>query len=1060
MGTEIEDLKRPPEPETPEVARHEAPGEPPPDGARRPGLELAAVREKLAESRGPEYWRSLEELAATPEFSEMLHREFPRQAAEWPEGVSRRGFLELSAASLALAGLTACTRQPAERIVPYVRQPEDIVPGRPLYYATSMELSGAGIGLLVESHLGRPTKAEGNPGHPASLGATDVFAQAAILGLYDPDRAQVFTRLGKISTWSRFVDALTPRLRALEALGGEGLRILSETVTSPTLAALRARILERFPRSRWHQWEAAGPHAARAAAVSAFGSPTGTHYDLSKADVILSLDGDFLTSGSGWVRHARHFASRRRVDEGAVMNRLYCVESTPTATASQADHRLALPPSGVGLFAAALGAELGVPGALGIDLSSLPRAEEVARWVRAVAKDLAAHRGASLVLAGESTAPEVHVLAHAINEHLGNVGTTVVHTEPLEAAPEDQLAGLRQLTADMQAGTVDTLLILGGNPVYDTPADVDFAAALTRVPLRAHHGLYLDETSAWCQWHVPAAHFLETWGDTRAFDGTIAPVQPLIEPLYGGKSVHEFLAPLGDIPDLTAYEAVRGHWQGAVLPAEGDFETAWRRALHDGIVPGTAAAPKAVTVSPASVAAAARALAAAGPAGDGTFELALRPDPAVYDGRFANNGWLQELPRPLTRLTWGNALMLAPRDAERLGVSTESLVTVEGDGRSLVAPVWVLPGQAEGTATLHLGHGREAAGRVGTGVGVNASALRTTGSLWTLRGVRITPAPGSHRLASTQTHQDMELQTAEAETRHLVRHGTLGEYRADPHFVAAMGHGAPGREESLYPGHAYDGHAWGLNVDLSSCLGCNACVLACQSENNIAVVGREQVLAGREMHWIRIDRYYQGDLDLPHTHHQPVMCMHCEQAPCEVVCPVAATVHSPEGLNEMVYNRCVGTRYCSNNCPYKVRRFNFLLYSDFETETLKMMRNPDVTVRSRGVMEKCSYCVQRINHARIDAKREGRKIRDGEITTACQQACPAEAITFGDINDPDSAVSRKKASPLDYGLLEDLDTRPRTTYRAKLSNPNPELASGEGPGAHGAGTRGQGGHGA
>ncbi|HEX4953326.1 MAG TPA: TAT-variant-translocated molybdopterin oxidoreductase [Thermoanaerobaculia bacterium] len=1020
-----------------------------PREAGAPGLDLAQVREKLAAAEGPEYWRSIEELADTPEFRDMVHREFPRQASEWPEGVSRRGFLELSAASLALAGLTACTRQPEEKIVPYVRQPEELVPGRPLFYATSMELAGDSLGVLVESHMGRPTKVEGNPEHPASLGATDVFAQASILGLYDPDRSQSVTHLERIATWGDFSTALLGRIQALKALQGEGLRILTQTVLSPTLAAQIEDVLARLPKARWHQWEAAGAHSARAAARAAFGADAAIRYDFAKADVVVALDADFLTSGPGWVRHARAFAGRRKAawKKGeAKMNRLYAVESSPTVTSTQADHRLALPPQGVAAFAASLAAAVGVPGAAAGDLGAFAQA---ASWVAAVAEDLKAHRGASIVIAGDCAPPELHVLAHALNEALGNAGATVLYTEPVEARAEDQIASIRGLTEDMRAGKVDTLLILGGNPVYDAPADLGFAEALLKVPFRAHLSMHRDETTAWCPWHLPASHFLEAWSDTRCFDGTAAVVQPLIEPLYpSAKSAHEVMALLGATTDATGYELVRGHWQRTVLAGAGaGFEAAWRKAVHDGVAGVGAAASKAVPVAADAVA---RACAAARESGGG-MALLFRPDPGLYDGRFANNGWLQEVPRPLTKLTWDNALLLSPREAEKLGLATESIAEVAAGGKKLALPVWVLPGHAEGCATVHLGWGRSRAGKVGSGVGVDVYPLRTSAALWQAGGVTITKGSGEHTLASAQTHQDIELQTREATKRHLVRHGTVEQFEKNPHFVGEMGHHTPAADETMYPPHAYNGYSWGLAIDLSSCVGCNACVVACQSENNIPVVGKEQVAGAREMHWIRIDRYFQGDLDDPAVHMQPVMCMHCELAPCEVVCPVAATVHGPEGLNEMVYNRCVGTRYCSNNCPYKVRRFNFLLYSDFETEVLRMAKNPDVTIRSRGVMEKCTYCVQRINLARIDAKREGRKIKDGEVVTACQQACPAEAIVFGDLNDAGSEVNSWKASELNYGLLDDLNTRPRTTYLAKLSNPNPALGGGA---AHSSGHEG------
>ncbi len=1030
----------------------------------RKELDLDGVRQRLQQAQGPQYWRSLEELAGSDEFQELLHREFPRFAAEWPSeengnagnGVSRRGFLELAASSLALAGLTACTRQPAETIVPFVRQPENYIPGHPLYYATAIELAGTALGLLAESHLGRPTKLEGNPEHPASLGATDALAQASVLSLYDPDRSQTQSYLGQISSWEDLAAEIRTSLPALEALQGDGLRILTRTVSSPTLAAQLTALEERLPKARWHQYEPCGDHAARAAAMAAFGRPLATRYDFSRADVILALDADFLTSGPGSVRYAKDFSRRRRsgLAQGGAqgMNRLYVAESSPSNTGATADHRLALAPSELLRFTAALAAELHVPGAAsgaGAEEELSPPARE---WIATVAADLAAHRGSCAVVPGVYAAPQVHLLAQAINATLGNVGSTVLHSEPGEARPEDQLASIGQLVADMRAGKVDTLLILEGNPAYDAPADLDFAETmLAQVKTRIHLSLYRDETSEYCQWHIPAAHFLESWSDCRAFDGTASIVQPLIEPLHGGRTAHEVVALFSDRAGATAHELVQEHWQG-----QGLDETGWRRALHDGVIAGTASATLTAEINQAAVA-----QACSESASRMDLELCLRPDPSVFDGRFANNAWLQELPKSLTKLTWDNAFLISPATAEEHGLKTEDLVEVRLGERKVVGPVWIMPGQADRAVTVHLGYGRTHAGRVGNGAGFNAYPLYTASTVNATVDIAVELAAtgATYPLSSTQQHFAVELQSEEAHERHLVRHADYATYQHQPDFAQHMGHPPPGPEESMFPPWEYNGYAWGLAVDLNSCTGCNACVTACQSENNIPVVGKVQVANGREMHWIRIDRYYQGDLEDPDVHFQPVMCMHCEQAPCEVVCPVAATTHSSEGLNDMVYNRCVGTRYCSNNCPYKVRRFNFLSYTDHDSDLLAMARNPDVTVRSRGVMEKCSYCVQRINQARIEAKKQDREIRDGEIKTACQQACPADALTFGDINDADSAVSRTKASPLNYTLLGDLGTRPRTTYLAKVTNPNPALtrAAGE-AGGHGQPTH-EGGHG-
>jgi MoCo/4Fe-4S cofactor protein with predicted Tat translocation signal len=982
-------------------------------------LDLASLRARLARGEGPDFWRSLDELAQTPEFEEYLHQEFPTQASEWADPVGRREFLKLMGASLALAGLAGCTSPPGDRIVPYVKAPEEIIPGKPLFFATTLSLGGYGLGVLVESHTGRPTKIEGNPNHPASLGSTDAFTQAAILSLYDPDRAQVVTQTGQVSTWPAFIAALAPPLEAQKRRQGDGLRILTETVTSPTLAGQLRGLLARFPGAKWHQYEPAGRDAVRAGARLAFGEVVNTVYRFDRADVVLALDADFLASGPGSVRYARDFAARRHPGAAEpAMNRLYAVESAPTPTGACADHRLALRPSEIETFTRALARALGVE-----DGSGTAPAAAAVPWVAAVAADLKQHAGACVVVAGDQQAPLVHALAHAMNRVLGNVGRTVLYTDPVEASPEDEMASLRELTADMQAGRVELLFILGGNPVYAAPADIPFAEALKKVPLRIHLGLYEDETSALCQWHIPEAHPLEAWSDARAFDGTRSLVQPLIAPLYGGRSVHELLSVLIDGTARPGYDILREYWRSQLK--SGDFEREWRSALHDGVVAGTAL-PARVPAMRLTV----PAPRAAGGA-QGTLEVSFRPDPAVWDGRFANNGWLQELPRPLTKLTWDNAARLSPATAQRLGVASEDVLDLELGGRKLAAPVWIDPGHADQTLTLALGFGRTRAGRVGTGVGFNASLLRTAGAPWAVAGCTARRTGDRHRLATTQT-------TSLMEGRHLVRSASLAEFRKDPEFARALGHD-PAPDMTFYPEFTSEPNAWGMAVDLTACTGCGACVVACQAENNVPVVGKEQVLRGRAMHWLRIDRYFQGGPDAPQIHHQPVACMQCELAPCEPVCPVGATVHSGEGLNDMVYNRCVGTRYCSNNCPYKVRRFNFLQYADVETPSLQLLHNPNVTVRSRGVMEKCTYCVQRINAARITAKREGREIRDGEVVTACQAACPTQAITFGNLKDPKSRVVALKADPRSYGLLADLNTRPRTSYLARVRNVNPEL---------------------
>jgi len=994
-------------------------------------LDVATVRERLAERRGPEYWRSLEEVASTPAFEEMLHREFPRFAAEWPTEVSRRNFLQLAAASLGLAGLTACTRQPIEHIVPYVRQPEELLPGRPLYFATSVAIGAVAEPVLAETHEGRPTKLEGNAEHPASRGSSSALVQASILGLYDPDRSQAVTYAERISTWPDLQKALGAALAGLASKEGAGLRLLTGPTSSPTEAALVNEILTSYPRAKWHRWDPSGPDAALEGARAAFGRPVGLVFDLELADVVLSLDADLLASGPGSVAHAGQFAARRRpTPERPEMNRLYVAETTPSPTGTMADHRLPLRPSQFGPLVVALAAALGVPGASapgGLD-------DRLSRWVNAAARDLAAHRGRSLVVAGPTLPAAAHALVFAINDVLGNVGETVRLTEPHVADPVSGLESLSELARDLRSGAVELLIVSGANPVYDAPSDLDFASALNREGvIRLHHGLYADETAELCHWHLPAAHDLESWGDGRAYDGTVTLRQPLIEPLYGGKSLAELLAVVAGRGETPGHDLLRQQWEGL---SDDEF----RRAVHDGFVADSA--PPAVAAAPAILSA--QILELAAPTPSTGVELALREDPTLVDGRYANNGWLQELPKPVTKLTWHNALYLSTRTAERLGVHNEQVVEIEITGRKAAVPAWIVPGQADETAVLHLGYGRRRGGRVADGVGVSAYALQTSAARWGATGVTLAATSDTRELACTQGHYSIDTwlkdETEEAGHRHVVRGGTLEEYRANPEFVREFDHEGLDTNASFAPGYTYDGYAWAMTIDLNACNGCNACVIACQAENNIPVVGAEQVRRGREMQWIRIDRYFQGEIDEPQgIVNQPVPCMQCEQAPCETVCPVGATVHSTEGLNDMVYNRCVGTRYCANNCPYKARRFNFLLYQDFDTPQLQLQRNPNVTVRSRGVMEKCTYCVQRINKARIASEREGRKVHDGEIRTACEQACPSHAIVFGNQNDVDSAVARSKRDPRNYALLAELGTRPRTTYLAMVKNPNPEL---------------------
>jgi MoCo/4Fe-4S cofactor protein with predicted Tat translocation signal len=1048
-------------------------------------IDLDAIRAKLAGKKGPQYWRSLEELAETPEFEQFLQDEFPNRATLLP--LDRRSFLKVMGASLALAGLAGCRYQRQEKIIPFVKAPEDVIPGKPLQYATAHTLGTDTIGLLVTSYEGRPTKIEGNPSHPNSLGATDALAQASVLNLYDPDRSQNVTERGEISTWSLFLSAARQAVAVQKRRGGAGLRILTETTTSPTLAAQMAAFLKAFPQAKWHHYDPVGRSSARAAL-----GDVNVVYGFTKADVILSLDADFLLTMPNHVRYASDFADRRRVRTKAIgpeqpaqstMNRLYVAESAPTITGAAADHRLPLRASEVEGLARAVAQQMGVaspptPDVGGVSSPVIGGQGAVpANWIPALVKDLQAHRGRSIVMAGDHQSPAVHALAHAMNEALGNIGQTVFYTEPIEALPPnlpataDGAVSLRELTDDMQAGRVEMLLILGGNPAYTAPADIPFAGALatlSNTAFTAHLSLYdgaNNETSALCRWHLPEAHYLEAWSDARTFDGTASIVQPLIEPLFGGKSVHEVLAALFFEPK-PGYDIVRAYWRAHKSSA--NFDREWQKWLNDGVIPGTQVNRRDVTVNPTALATQ-RPTPNAQRQSPNALEVIFRPDPTVWDGRFANNAWLQELPKPLTKLTWDNAALISPATAAALGLApkgpvrtneqplagSDRVVEISVGGRKLRAPIFLMPGHPDGAITLHLGYGRERAGRIGAGTGFNAYALRASAAPWFVTGAQIRATGETYQLVSTHYHNSMNM-----EGRDPILVQTLDEFR-HPEPAGNAEEALQGKNPSITLFDApedyerWDGSKWAMSIDNSACIGCNACVVACQAENNIPVVGKDQVAWGREMHWIRIDRYYKSDpkapdggLGNPQTLFQPVPCMQCEKAPCEVVCPVAATTHSHEGLNQQIYNRCVGTRYCSNNCPYKVRRFNFYKYvagqpnmigGNFDQPLIKLQANPNVTVRGRGVMEKCSYCVQRINAARIESKKADRSLKDGDIQTACQQACPTKAIVFGDISDRNSRVSKLKAEPHDYSLLAELNTRPRTTYLKKLRNPNPEI---------------------
>ncbi len=1003
------------------------------------------------------YWRSLSERAnpddqaPTPEFEVPL---------EPPTSEERRRFLQITGASIALAGTSACRWQ-EDKLLPHVQQPEGTMPGVPRYFMTAMELGGAAVGLRVKSYDGRPIKVDGNPSHPDSLGATNAQHQASVLGLYDPDRSTSFARItgGAVqrATEVEFRVFAREHFRGLVERRGQGLAVLSGATSSPSVSDMKRRWQSRFPEARWYEYEAAETGHDRAGSTLAFGNAHRTHFDLRKARVIVALDADLIACRPDSLALARAWAAGREPEAGS-MNRLYAFESSLSETGSAADHRFSLRSEHIKALAAHLDAELtrrlSPSGELG-PAQPLPAAkfledEALRKIVNAMLGDLAANRGASLVAVGPAQPPEVHAVVHRINALLGNVGVTLHYTS-LGADPKPSpVESLASLVLELSAGNVQTLLILDTNPAYTNPADIDFAAAMARATTKIHQGLYVDETALCCDWHVSQAHFLETWGDVRASDGTISIQQPLIAPLYSGKSPIELLAILS-ADELSEGQAIVQRTLGAVA---ADTRL-WRKSVHDGIVPGSAfprERPVLRALAPFSYAP----NELSGSDVDAAdLELVLIADPRLHDGRFANNGWLQELPETVTKLTWDNALLLSPKTASLLGVQDNTTVSVSVDGRSLTVPAMLSPGQAPGSVKLHLGFGRTAAGSVGghSGtpepsplVGVNAYQLRSK-RLWSFgRGAVVKPTGDGYRLATTQDKHSMD-RIGKFGTQDrlpmLVREANLSEYQEKPDFAQHMVHHPPLLSLWKEP-VKYDAAKWGMSIDLNKCTGCSGCVVACQAENNIPVVGKERVAMGREMHWLRIDRYFKGDPEQPETTHQPVPCMQCEHAPCEQVCPVGATTHSQEGLNDMTYNRCIGTRYCSNNCPYKVRRFNYFNFhedlKDEKNQVKSMAFNPEVTVRFRGVMEKCTYCVQRIQDTKIRATRENRGIEDGEITTACQDACPTQAIWFGDINDSDSRIAKLKANSRDYSLLEELNVRPRTTYLARVKNPHPELA--------------------
>ncbi len=945
----------------------------------------------------PLQWRSLEQLADTPAFRRFVETEWPA-LDRVPSGPQRRQFLKLMAASFALSGLAGCGDDypdPRKEEVPFVNNPERMEPSAQLDYASVTLLDGFANGVLVTTRDGRPLKVEGNPQHPWSRGGTDVFGQASILDLYDPARSQTVRNLGEVSAWLRFRGAMAGPIAELRGDQGAGLRLLTGPVSSPSLLAQIAALRSALPQMHWHAYSPVTRDAVYEGTQMAFGRPLEPRWRFERAHVVVALDGDFLDPGPHQVGVARDWITARQASASGELLTLHAAGSVPNLTWSKADYPVTATPSEIEDLAEGLLGELtGAPGPAGNPV--------VTAWRTRAVAGLQQNRGASLVVAGSTASPRVQELVHRINGALGNIGQSVFYTAPA-VAPAESLADL--VTA-MTGGSVEALVMLGVNPAYDAPASMQFEQALSRVKLKVHAALYEDETALRCDWHVPLAHPLESWGDARSFDGTVGLMQPTIAPLFNGVSAPELMSAVFDTQPMQGQDLLKAFWRGH--DDDAAFAKRWETMLNDGFVAGSAFPAENVTLTAAATRPA--------PAAEQGLTAVFRPDPTVWDGSRANNAWLQELPKPLTKLTWDNAVYVSPALAVREMLGHGDVVAIELDGRKTEGPVWILPGQADGVVGVTLGYGRFVHDMLSAGIGYNGYALRGADP-WRASGVTLTKTGRSVAFATTQDHNSME-------GHDFVRVQHEGE--------PPVGETTSWTQPTLYDAPRRDADtAWGMVIDLDACIGCNACVVACQAENNIAVVGREQVALGRELHWLRIDRYYAGPAEAPKTHFQPVPCMHCEDAPCEVGCPVEATLHDSQGLNLMVYNRCVGTRACSGYCPYKVRHFNYLDYSAGASPSIALQRNPQVTVRSRGVMEKCTYCVQRIESANIEADKLNRPIPDGRVQTACQGSCPTRAITFGNLNDKGSAVSAARAQDRNYALLGELNTRPRTSYLAE-----------------------------
>ena len=998
------------------------------------------------------YWKSLKDISSEEDYNRFLKQSDHNE----DNGLSRRNFLSLIAASVALAGLEGC-KKPVQKIIPYVEAEIGTIPGIPKYYASTIPWKNNALGVVIENHDERPVKVEGNEKHPSTLGKSNAFSQASTIEMYDPDRARGVKYNGEKVDWSEYLKFA----KDINKGDGKGLAVLMQESSSPTIKSIQNDFKTKFPSASWVSYESVNNENLYKGIEKAFSKKLQPIYRLENAQIIVSLGSDFLGVDDNNIYNTRKFAQNRDiVDENSTMNRLYVAESSITSTGSSADHRLNIPQHEMESILAELSYELKKLG-LSVDANKVKSSNNL--WIKAAAEDLMSNRGDSIILGGSQLSPEFHQLIALLNNQLN----APVDYYPLSLSQVSSLADFKSLCDDIKNNKIKNLIILGANPVYDSPADFNFGDLLKNVPNSVHLTNILDETSKLCSWNIAMTHYFECWGDAMSYDGFVSIVQPQIMPLFDSKSAIQVLTPLVYSKELSSYDTVKNVWKSDIVKS-GNFEREWEKVLHDGLYKNTII--KKEQVRPSSKTSTAQ-LNNSIKLDDNKFEIVFNASSSVYDGRFANNGWLQEIPKPVTSLTWDNAALISIKVAKKLNIKNGQMIEIKIDNKSIKLPAWITPGQNQKSISLELGYGREFEGRLGNGVGFNVYPLRMSSNPSYSLNASISVLDETYPLASTQDHHGLEedqyaapgfdkLSNNEVQSRipELVKQSTLDYYKDNPDWVQKkVEEHKPDKkrswaDHSMYnPEPEYDyskGPQWGMSIDLTSCTSCNACSIACQSENNIPVVGKQQVMNGREMHWIRIDNYFAGDPDNPEMSTQSVACVHCELAPCETVCPVAATTHSSDGVNQMTYNRCLGTRYCANNCPYKVRKFNFYNYTRDLPEVVQMAMNPDVSIRFRGVMEKCTYCYQRVSAARISAENENRDIQDGDFQVACQQSCPADAIKFGDINDPNSAVSKAKRRNRDYALLAHLGTAPRTTYLAKIRNQNPKLSSNAHNGSH------------